>query len=47
MSLALAWSYFHKMYEPDSELARNFLVIAPNIIVLDKFTRLSRVAYFL
>ena len=36
MSLALAWSYFHKMYEPDSSLARNFLVIAPNIIVLDR-----------
>ncbi len=36
MSLALAWSYFHKLYEPDSELARNFLVIAPNIIVLDR-----------
>jgi type III restriction enzyme len=36
MSLMLAWSYFHKLYEPDSELARNFLVIAPNIIVLDR-----------
>ena len=24
------------MYEPDSELSRNFLVIAPNIIVLDR-----------
>lgn len=36
MSLALAWSFFHKFYEPDSELARNFLVIAPNIIVLDR-----------
>lgn len=36
MSLALAWSFFHKMYEPDSELARNFLVITPNIIVLDR-----------
>ncbi len=36
MSLALAWSYFHKLYEPDSDLARNFLVIAPNIIVLDR-----------
>jgi len=36
MSLALAWSYFHKLYEPDSLLARNFLVIAPNIIVLDR-----------
>ena len=36
MALALAWSYFHKLYEPDSQLARNFLVIAPNIIVLDR-----------
>ena len=36
MSLILAWCYFHKLYEPDSELARNFLVIAPNIIVLDR-----------
>lgn len=36
LSLILAWSYFHKMYEADSQLARNFLVIAPNIIVLDR-----------
>ena len=36
MSLVLAWSYFHKLYEPGSELARNFLVITPNIIVLDR-----------
>jgi type III restriction enzyme len=36
LSLLLAWSYFHRLYEPDSELARNFLVIAPNIIVLDR-----------
>ncbi|MVN22383.1 DEAD/DEAH box helicase family protein [Mucilaginibacter arboris] len=36
LSLALAWSYFHKLYEPNSTLARNFLVIAPNIIVLDR-----------
>ncbi|MBN2309049.1 MAG: DEAD/DEAH box helicase family protein [Candidatus Hydrogenedentes bacterium] len=39
MSLALAWSFFHKLYEPDSELSRNFLVIAPNIIVLDRIYR--------
>lgn len=39
LSLALAWSYFHRLYEPDSELARNFLVIAPNIIVLDRIRR--------
>ena len=36
LSLILAWSYFHKLYEEGSELARNFLVIAPNIIVLDR-----------
>ena len=36
MSLALAWSFFHKLYEPHSVLSRNFLVIAPNIIVLDR-----------
>ncbi len=36
LSLLLAWSFFHKLYEPDSTLARNFLVIAPNIIVLDR-----------
>jgi type III restriction enzyme len=36
MSLLIAWSYFHKMYEDDSNLARNFLLITPNIIVLDR-----------
>jgi type III restriction enzyme len=36
MSLAIAWSYFHRLYEPDSMLSRNFLLITPNIIVLDR-----------
>lgn len=36
LSLILAWSYFHKLYEANSSLARNFLIIAPNIIVLDR-----------
>ena len=36
LSLLIAWSFFHKLYEPDSALARNFLLIAPNIIVLDR-----------
>lgn len=36
ISLLLAWSFFHKLYESDSALARNFLVITPNIIVLDR-----------
>lgn len=36
MSLLMAWSYFHKLYEEDSDLSTNFLLIAPNIIVLDR-----------
>lgn len=36
ISLLIAWSFFHKLYEQDSTLSRNFLVIAPNIIVLDR-----------
>jgi type III restriction enzyme len=39
LSLALAWSFFHKTYEADSALSRNFLVIAPNIIVLDRIRK--------
>ena len=36
LSLALVWSYFHKTYVENSTLARHFLLIAPNIIVLDR-----------
>lgn len=36
LSLILAWCYFHKQYEENSSLAQNFLIIAPNIIVLDR-----------
>lgn len=36
LSLLIAWSYFHKTYEADSPLSKNFLFIAPNIIVLDR-----------
>lgn len=39
LSLALAWSFYHKLYEPESDLSRNFLVIAPNIIVLDRIRK--------
>jgi type III restriction enzyme len=39
LSLALAWSFYHKLYELESGLARNFLVITPNIIVLDRVYR--------
>jgi type III restriction enzyme len=36
MSLIITWCYFHKTYEENSKLSTNFLVIAPNIIVLDR-----------
>ena len=36
MCLVLAWSYFHKLYEENSPFSRNFLVIAPNVIVLER-----------
>jgi len=36
MSLILTWCFFHKAYEVESDLARNFLLVAPNIIVLDR-----------
>lgn len=36
LSLLIAWVYFHKRYELDSPLSTNFLLIAPNIIVLDR-----------
>ena len=36
LSLLIAWSYFHKLYEQDSVLTKNFLLITPNIIVLER-----------
>ena len=36
MALAIAWSYFHRRFEADSELSRHFLILAPNIIVFER-----------
>jgi len=36
MAMAVVWSYFHKKFEPDSELSKSFLIIAPNIIVFER-----------
>ena len=36
LSLLIAWAYFHRKYESESPLSTNFLLIAPNIIVLDR-----------
>jgi type III restriction enzyme len=39
MGLTLVWSYFHKLYEAESTLSKDFLVIAPNIIVLNRLRK--------
>ncbi len=36
LSLLMAWSWFHRLYEEGSQLARNFLLVAPDIIMLDR-----------
>jgi type III restriction enzyme len=36
MSLVIAWAYFHKKYEQGSRLAKNFLLITPNVIVFER-----------
>lgn len=36
LSLLIVWSYFHKQYVECSELSQNFLLLAPNTIVLDR-----------
>ena len=36
MSLAVVWSYFHSLYEKDSDLARHFVIIAPNLTVYER-----------
>ena len=36
LSLLIAWCYFHKEFNEDSKLSKNFLLLAPNTIVLDR-----------
>ncbi|MFQ5875939.1 MAG: DEAD/DEAH box helicase, partial [Dehalococcoidia bacterium] len=36
MSLAVVWSYFNSIFEPNSPLPRTFLIIAPNVIVYER-----------
>jgi len=38
-SLVVAWSYFNKLYEKESKLSKNILLIAPNIIVLNRLKK--------
>ncbi|MGA8185452.1 MAG: DEAD/DEAH box helicase family protein [Terriglobia bacterium] len=36
MSLAMVWSYFHALRESGSEMARHFVIIAPNLTVYER-----------
>lgn len=36
MSLAIVWSYFNSLYETDSDLAKHFVIIAPNLTVYER-----------
>ncbi len=36
MSLAIVWSYFHKLREAQSPMTTHFLLIAPNVIVYER-----------
>ena len=36
LSLLMAWCFFHKEFNEDSMLSQNFLLLAPNTIVLDR-----------
>jgi len=36
MSLAIVWSYFHSLREANSDMARHFVIIAPNLTVFER-----------
>lgn len=36
LSLLMAWCYFHKEFQKNSNLSKNFLLLTPNTIVLDR-----------
>lgn len=36
MSLAIVWSYFHRLFEEGSDLAQHFVIIAPNLTVYER-----------
>ena len=39
MGLVLVWAYFNAKYEENTFLSKNFLVIAPNVIVLNRIRK--------
>lgn len=36
MSLAIVWSYFHALRETDSDMAKHFVIVAPNLTVFER-----------
>ncbi len=36
MSLAIVWSYFHALRESNSDMAKHFVVVAPNLTVFER-----------
>ncbi len=36
MSLLIVWSFYHSLYEATSDLARHFVIIAPNLTVYER-----------
>ena len=41
LSLLMVWCYFHKEFQKDSKLSKNFLLLAPNTIALILLSSLS------
>jgi len=39
MAMMIAWSYFHKKFENNSDLSTNFLILAPNVIVYQRLEK--------
>ncbi|MBI4596519.1 MAG: DEAD/DEAH box helicase family protein, partial [Candidatus Tectomicrobia bacterium] len=39
MAMAMVWSYFYRKMAPGSELSRNFLLLAPNVIVYQRLEK--------
>jgi len=39
MAMIVIWSYFHRLFEADSPLSTNFLIVAPNVIVYQRLEK--------
>ena len=39
MAMAIVWSYFHKLFVPESQMSTNFLIVAPNVIVYQRLEK--------